>query len=284
MDPQYPQPTRAPAPAGQPHHHPAYEHHPQYAHPRQSHQHDPDLRHACQEKVHDPRRQHDSVISHPFSPKASSPPSPASSVSSSSRRHEHEHATVTQPVAYPAPAHMDPEKAAYGVRDRDANVTTILYDSSVYHEKGPEEKPIQLLLYLSGPCVLLSFAITLYTFFALPLSLALAPIRRQPLATTVTNLLAPALNLQLRLIYSYAASDSYSVPMLITIHLFSPIVSIGVSIAAWTAAFFWFFNAILGDPARSAGQVHGKHNDGKDTLLGVRNWWDRWLSRGLRAE
>lgn len=42
---------------------------------------------------------------------------------------------------------MDPEKAAaYGVRDRDANVTTILYDSSVYPEKGPEEKAIQLLV------------------------------------------------------------------------------------------------------------------------------------------
>lgn len=141
-----------------------------------------------------------------------------------------------------------------------------------------------LQFYLSGPVVVLSFAITLYAFFALPLSLALALIRQQPIATQLTKLLAPALNLQLRLIYSYAASDSYSVPMLVVIHLFSPIISLGVVIAAWTAACFWFFNAILGDPARTAGQVHAKHNDGKDTLLGVRNWWDRWLSRGLRAE
>lgn len=146
MDPQPPQPTRAPAAAGQPHHHQNYEHHQQYAH---SHQHDPDLRYGYGEKDRGPRRQHDSVISHPFSPKASSPPSPASSVSSSSRRHEQEqepHATVTQPVAYPPPAHMDPEKAAYSARERDANVTTILYDSSVYPEKGPEEKPVQLLV------------------------------------------------------------------------------------------------------------------------------------------
>lgn len=65
--------------------------------------------------------------------------------------------------------------------------------------------------------------------------------------------------------------------MLVVVHLFAPIVAMGVAIAACTAAFFWFFSAILGDPAGQDGR-----NDGKETLLGVRNWWDRWLSRALR--
>jgi hypothetical protein len=89
--------------------------------------------------------------------------------------------------------------------------------------------------------------------------------------------LSPPLNLQLHLIYSHSAATEYSPAMLVVVHLFAPIVAMGVAIAACTAAFFWFFSAILGDPAGQDG-----HNDGKETLLGVRNWWDRWLSRALR--
>jgi hypothetical protein len=85
------------------------------------------------------------------------------------------------------------------------------------------------------------------------------------------------LNWQLHLIYSHAASTDYSPSMLVVVHLFSPVIAIGVAISAWTAAFFWFFSAILGDPAGQDG-----HNDGKESILGVRNWWERWLSRALR--
>lgn len=67
--------------------------------------------------------------------------------------------------------------------------------------------------------------------------------------------------------------------MLVVIHLFSPIIAFGVAIASWTAAGFWFFSSILGDPG---GHDGGRHNDGKDCILGVRNYWERWLSRGLR--
>ncbi|KAK5015344.1 hypothetical protein LTR39_002667 [Cryomyces antarcticus] len=91
--------------------------------------------------------------------------------------------------------------------------------------------------------------------------------------------LAPSLNLQLSLIYSTAASstDSYGVAMLLVIYLLSPIVSLGVAIAAWVAAVFWIFSAIVGDPSGPS-----SHNDGKETVLGVRAWWERWLTRALR--
>lgn len=101
--------------------------------------------------------------------------------------------------------------------------------------------------------------------------------KRPSLSSQLTSFLAPPLNLQLHLVYSFSSSTNYSVPMMIILHLLSPVVAIGVAIGAWTAAFFWFFSAILGDPAGQDG-----HNDGKESLLGVRNWWDRWLSRGLR--
>jgi hypothetical protein len=49
-------------------------------------------------------------------------------------------------IPYPAQAHMDPEKAAASPYRGDPNQTAVLYDSTEYMEKGPEEKPIQLLV------------------------------------------------------------------------------------------------------------------------------------------
>jgi hypothetical protein len=142
---------------------------------------------------------------------------------------------------------------------------------------------IGIQFYLSGPCAMLSVAITLWTFVALLVSLALAPLKfcttRPSLSTQLTTFLVPALNLQLHLVYSHNSSQEYSAPMLVVIHLFSPIVAFGVSVAAWTAAGFWFFSSILGDPG---GHGHEGHNDGKESIIGVRNWWERWLSRALR--
>lgn len=116
---------------------------------------------------------------------------------------------------------------------------------------------------------------------ALFISLALAPLKfcstRPSLSTQLTTFLAPALNLQLHLVYSHNSAQNYSAPMLVVIHLFSPLIAFGVAIAAWTAALFWFFSSILGDPGG-----HDGHNDGKESILGVRKWWERWLSRGLR--
>lgn len=240
-------------------------------------------------------RGRDSVISHPFSPKPSSP-SPDSSISSiidHSKRHSsatdyrHSSALDGQNIQYPPRAYVDPEKYGYDPSEHrnsyraGPGADAIVYDQGQYHEKGPEEKAWQLLFYLSGPCALLSGAITLWTIVALLVSLVLAPLRlcstRPPLAEQLKNFLAPALNLQLHLVYSHDSANDYSAPMLVVIHLFSPLVALGVAIAAWTAAAFWFFSSILGDPGG-----HDGHNDGKESILGVRNWWERWLSRGLR--
>ncbi|KAJ4381105.1 hypothetical protein N0V86_003452 [Didymella sp. IMI 355093] len=244
---------------------------------------------------------HDSVIS-PFSPKASAPPSPSSSISSHVGRKHHSISEIQETharyshnshrVSYPPRAHLgDPEKAnsydAYEHRSQAhgsiPDAGAVVYDKSEYHEKGPEDKAWQLLFYLSGPCALLSVAITFWTIFAILISLALYPLRfcstRPALSTQLTTFLAPALNLQLHLVYSFDASESYSISMLVVIHLFSPIVAFGVAIASWTAAGFWFFSSILGDPG---GHDGGRHNDGKDCILGVRSYWERWLSRGLK--
>ncbi|KAL1792762.1 hypothetical protein ACET3X_009269 [Alternaria dauci] len=244
-------------------------------------------------------RGHDSVISsHPFSPNDSSAPSPGSSISSIGQQQNptpetrYSRSNIEQRnVQYPQQAHLDPEKHGYGSshdgpspnRASAARLDSeaIIYDKGAFHEKGPEEKAWQLLFWLCGPCAFLSGAIALWTIFALLISIALAPLRfcttRPPLSAQITTFLAPALNLQLHLVYSHDSTTGYSAPMLVVINLFSPIVAFGVAIAAWTAAGFWFFSSILGDPGG-----HDGHNDGKETIVSVRNWWERWLSRGLR--
>lgn len=109
-------------------------------------------------------RGHDSVISsHPFSPKASSAPSPTSSISSIGQQRNstpeirYSRSDIEQNnIQYPQQAHLDPEKHGYGSShdgrspnrasaarlDSDA----IVYDKGAFHEKGPEEKAWQLLV------------------------------------------------------------------------------------------------------------------------------------------
>ncbi|KAJ4355896.1 uncharacterized protein N0V89_003921 [Didymosphaeria variabile] len=289
---------------------------PAYHHPHALHRAPVDIGYQYSEKdVYDHRQQyaprlergskgssnsraHDSVISYPRSPNAAtpSPPSPVSSLLSARNHRSQQSARHSQDaisaVSQPSRAHVDPEKADssphrspspahLSASNPDVTRQTIAYDPGEYDEKGPEDKPVQLLLYLSLPCALLSFLIMLWTMVALLISLLLQPFRlfssRSALPTHLTTFLAPPLNLQLHLVYSFSASEHYSAPMLVVIHLLSPFIAVGVAIAAWTAACFWFFSAILGDPAGQDG-----HNDGKESILGVRNWWDRWLSRALR--
>ena len=135
--------------------------------------------------------------------------------------------------------------------------------------------------YLSGPCVLLSLLITLWTLLSLALVMFLQPPRlcskQPPFRDQLVSFLAPSLSLQLHFIHSSHPPATYSAPLLLLIHILSPIAAMGVAVASWTAGCFWFFSAILGDPAGQDG-----HNDGRATVLGVRNWWERWLSRALR--
>ncbi len=49
-----------------------------------------------------------------------------------------------------------------------------------------------------------------------------------------------------------------------------------IAVAAWVAAVFWTYTAILGNP-------DGKEDrdDGREAVLAVRGWWERWLLQGL---
>ena len=101
----------------------------------------------------------DSVISHPFSPKLSSPPSPSSITSSVVKHNGRTSETALgAKVSYPPRARLDPEKQTYSphtpisqthtsVTDQDA--MTALYDQREVHDSlshMPNKKVLKILV------------------------------------------------------------------------------------------------------------------------------------------
>lgn len=155
----------------------------------------------------------------------------------------------------------------------------------------------------------------LYTFFILLFTTLISPFRllpkstplspSKPYTTQLTDLLSPPLHIHKSLIgshqtpfidthpypyssHAYADSSSTppitplpppsamcSIPSLILVHLLSPILTVGLLLASWTAAFFWVFAMILGNPDGTE-----RRDDGRAAVLGVRNWWKAWLKKG----
>lgn len=105
------------------------------------------------------------------------------------------------------------------------------------------------------------------------------------------DLMAPSLKIHFGLIFAHLLDEtysSYSLPLLVLVLALAPLVSLAIAIAAWTAACFWFFTAIIGDPdgveseGRNERLLKERDGDGKTAILTVRKWWRKWLVRALR--
>ena len=98
-------------------------------------------------------------------------------------------------------------------------------------------------------------------------------------------MLSPLLRFQLGLIYSsYDIGDAVhyetiGIMVPVSVCLFSPLYAITIAVATWVAGVFWFYTAILGNP-------DGKEDrdDGREAILAVRGWWERWLLQGLKPQ
>jgi len=144
-----------------------------------------------------------------------------------------------------------------------------------------ESKAIKILLYLSGPCVLLSgllciwsLVVTLFTVLTYPLRFFSAS--RRSLSEELRSLLARSNRLQLRAIYSFNITQGKSVSSLLLVHVLSPFTAMAVSLSAWAVAIYWVFAAMIGDPDGTEGG-----NDGRATVLGLRAYWEMWLCRAM---
>ena len=145
-------------------------------------------------------------------------------------------------------------------------------------------------IFLSTLAPLLSLATCIASLIVTVLVLILSPFyvltTSHPRSNIFQRFLVPLLSLQLRLIYSAfddkEVSKTSKAFMLVFINTAAPIYATGICMAAWVAAGFWFFAAILGDPNTKNKSDWDKDEDGKKTVLSVRRWWENFLIRGLR--
>ncbi|OXV06356.1 hypothetical protein Egran_05876 [Elaphomyces granulatus] len=154
--------------------------------------------------------------------------------------------------------------------------------------------PLWLLAHWSLPLPILSLCSCMYTFFSLFFVIISSPLRLCPLSyffrtTSFSNqlcqLLVPVLHLHERLSCSgqsgfshhhgpLPSTDSYSATWTAIVLVLSPLVTLCLLLAVWTAALFWVFSVILGNP-----DGNERKDDGRAAVLGVNVWWQKWLAR-----
>lgn len=191
----------------------------------------------------------------------------------------------------------DPEKAvrrhSRNCRERrsrhDLRHRTYSEDDDVEESRQlQEDNALKILLFLAGPCVLLSMLNIFWTMISLSITVMTQPVRlcarRPSFGQQLGGLVGPALNLQLKSIYTplppHADEDTtYKPGMLVLVMLLSPFLSMGMMLAAWVAAIYWASSAVVGDPAGM-----DKRDDGRETVLALRKWWDKWLVRSTGEE
>ena len=107
-------------------------------------------------------------------------------------------------------------------------------------------------------------------------------LKQSPICARFRRLLSPLLVFQLGLIHSSynmsepVQTETSGIKELVLVSLLSPLYAMAIAVATWVAGFFWFYTAILGNP-------DGKEDrdDGREAVLAVRGWWERWLIRSL---
>lgn len=193
-------------------------------------------------------------------------------------------------------ASRDPEKAVHHGSRHGSHQSTRAVEKKVVLEDDEEElatalqeqKAVKIILFMSGPCVILSSVNTVWAIIALFITTLSQTIRicarRPTFGQQLAGLLGPTLNLQLRGIYTplppHANEDgSYHNGMLLAVHLLSPFLSFAVMFAAWVLAIYWLASGMVGDPA---GQ--DKRDDGKETVLKLRSFWEKWLMGSMKEE
>jgi len=185
----------------------------------------------------------------------------------------------------PARSHRSPRNSHRPSRDGGS---VIYSDAESEIDEGlaiQEAKAMRILFFLSGPVIALSFLNLIWTLISLVITTLSQPVRlcarRITFGQQLASLLGPALNLQLKSIYTplppYANEDCVFHPgMLVFVHLVSPILSIGVAVAAWVVACYWLMAGMVGDPAGM-----DKRDDGVETVLGLRRWWENLMLKGI---
>jgi hypothetical protein len=160
---------------------------------------------------------------------------------------------------------------------------------------------------------LYAFGGALYTILALFFALVVSPfrlcsfspyLRSRTFGSQLCDLLSPAIHIHERLVCMHPPpaanrspstqwiqsepdsdqpsivsepSEVYSVGTSVVVLVLSPFFGIAILLFAWTAAFFWVFAMVLGNPDGTE-----RKDDGRAAVLGVCKWWRTWLCKARK--
>ena len=93
--------------------------------------------------------------------------------------------------------------------------------------------------------------------------------------------IAPLYRHHLQMMYAPSVQEAhtfdFSPTRLIVMQILSPFLSIGIAACSWVAAVFWVFAIIMGNPDGTE-----KRDDGRHTVLLLRDWWEKCLLTAVR--
>ncbi|KAJ9651905.1 hypothetical protein H2198_008834 [Neophaeococcomyces mojaviensis] len=184
-------------------------------------------------------------------------------------------------------------KAGHGQREsqmaeRTSPAVTYIQERRRISEEIEEEDSdhaVWILFWLSVLDPIHSLASCLFTLVVTFGLLLAFPIRlvhkKSSFGDQIIRAIAPLYKNHLEMLYApsvdYAFEWDFRPGMLIAIHLVSPLISMGVAVAAWISAAFWVFAFIMGNPDGTE-----RRDDGRDAVLAVRNWWESVFLKALR--
>ncbi|KAJ5805184.1 hypothetical protein N7474_011071 [Penicillium riverlandense] len=179
------------------------------------------------------------------------------------------------------------------------------------------EDALLMLFRLSLPVPIFSLAAFLYTISAIVFAVLISPLRLCPVshylsttsfASQLCDLLSPALHIHERLVnlgppsntarspstqwipenpdpeprgtvaLSPDSHEYYSVTGLMIVLMLSVFGCLAILLSVWTAAFFWIFAMMLGNPDGTE-----RSDDGRAAVLGVCKWWQTWLGKARKS-
>lgn len=73
------------------------------------------------------------------------------------------------------------------------------------------------------------------------------------------------------------SSRFYAIGASVAVLILSPFLSLVILLFAWTAAFFWVFAMVMGNPDGTE-----RKDDGRIAVLGVVKWWHTWLGKARK--
>jgi hypothetical protein len=165
-------------------------------------------------------------------------------------------------------------------RTRDDNSAVFTYIQEQEAQERESDHAISVLVFLSALdpfysalTALYSILVGLVLLLALPLQICNKSFSA---GDSIVRLLAPLLRKHLQFLHADSVEDlhdfNFNPLILVLVHTISPLLSVGVAISAWVAAGFWLFALMMGNPD---GTERG--DDGRATVLNLRNWWEKFL-------